>query len=185
MRLLNMVIDQPCRIVEIGCATGNISALFAQSDYTGIDINPSSIEAAKRKHRGASYTFLCNDITRGELPSDSFDCVLLSHTVHHVSDQMAERFCAEAARILRPGGQLVILDMERPSGSAPSVRRLYQRLDRGRYFRTKDEMAALVSRCSALFVHRADIHPTWKWRVRIIDQFLIAAQKRTPPSVQT
>lgn len=176
-RLLNLVISQPCRIIEIGCATGNIASLFNRSDYTGVDTNPASIESAKRKYRSDSHIFLCIDFTRGELPSHSFDYVLLSHTLHHLPNEMVERFCAEAARILRPGGQLVILDMERPSRSEPLIRRLYHRLDRGQYFRTKDEAVALVSECSTLRVNRAEIHPTWKWRVRIIDQFLIAASK--------
>jgi 3-hydroxy-5-methyl-1-naphthoate 3-O-methyltransferase len=50
------------------------------------------------------------------LPGRKFDCVFLSHILHDFDAATASRIVANAARLVRPGGMLVILDVLVPDG---------------------------------------------------------------------
>lgn len=176
-RLLGTAIRQPCSILEIGCATGNIAGMFAASDYTGIDTDQGAIRAAAAKYTARNYRFVCGDITAEVLSGAAYDYVLLSHVVHHVPNQVLHAILRRAEELLAIGGRVVILDMERPGVDDSLPKRLYRRFDRGRFMRTKNEMVARIQADTKIEVERAELHATYKYGLRIIDQYLIIARK--------
>ena len=77
-----------------------------------IDQSPAALEQARersvREGRG-NITFLREDLHRLSLPASALDLVVISQSLHHVESPPA--VLAEAARILKPGGKLVLLEL--------------------------------------------------------------------------
>ena len=88
------------KILDFGCGTGPYRALLtAATDYTGLEYD--SPENRQRKHADIYYDGLTIP-----LEDASFDGVLSTQTLEHVPNP--ERIVAEWARILRPGGHLLL-----------------------------------------------------------------------------
>ena len=67
-RAIQRIIDRPGRILEVGCATGNVAGIFRQSEYVGVDIDQDSIALAALRHPGRNYAFHCLDLLEDALP---------------------------------------------------------------------------------------------------------------------
>ena len=98
------------RLVDVGTGTGRMLALFgAQAAHaTGIDRSPEMLRLARGKLNGAAYDLRQGDI--GALPLDdaSADTVILHQVLHYLP--APEAAIAELARILAPGGRVLIVD---------------------------------------------------------------------------
>lgn len=162
-------------VLEIGCATGNVADVYAGANYTGIDTDARSIRVAAARHAGPGFRFLCGDVRCADLPAGGFDLVVISHTCHHIPDELLCEILKTAHRLLRPAGRLVILDMQRPEPTDPPGKRFYHWLDRGGHFRTLDELCALVVRAASFRITTRELHVCHKAGIRIIDQLLIEA----------
>lgn len=84
------------RIVDIGCGAKPFASLFAPGcDYFGVDFD------------ARTAADLVHDLGQPlPLPSGEADLVILSEAIEHVPDP--ELVLAEAARLLRPGGELFL-----------------------------------------------------------------------------
>jgi arsenite methyltransferase len=67
-------------------------------------------DRAQREDLAARLEFVVGDATRLEFPTGTFDFVVAVQVYLYVED--IERALAEAARVLRPGGRLVIVDTD-------------------------------------------------------------------------
>lgn len=97
------------RVLDVGCASGGLTEALLERGATvvGIDLNPRLIERA-RERLGTRATFRVADIS-ASMPffeSDSFDVVAASLVLHYLADWGPP--LREFARILRPGGALLI-----------------------------------------------------------------------------
>jgi ArsR family transcriptional regulator len=78
----------------------------------GVDRSPEMLEAARRRARGlANVEFEEGVLEALPLADASVDLATLSLVLHYVPDPA--RALAEAARVLRPGGRLVVVDARR------------------------------------------------------------------------
>jgi 2-polyprenyl-3-methyl-5-hydroxy-6-metoxy-1,4-benzoquinol methylase len=119
-------------VLDAGCGVGYGSALLAQlggaSRCMGVDIAPDAIERARADHGSdPRLDFQLGDVTALELPDDRFDVVTCFETIEHIDQAAQERFVAEAARVLRPGGLLIASSPNRaqyPAGNPFHVREL-------------------------------------------------------------
>lgn len=132
------------KVLDVGCGDGTLSeklsALGAQ--VTGIDPNPDMVEKAKRTGCGQ---FFVGDGEPLPFPEDAFDQVV-AMTVLCVSGQ-PDCMVSEMARVLRPGGRLVIGELGKWSLWALS-RRLRAHFgnlfwQQSRFF-TRTELTALL-----------------------------------------
>src|SRR5437763_3303805 len=107
----------PLDVADIGCGEGYLTleaSRWARS-VVGIDRSDEVLERAKalaaRRHI-TNVEWKKGDLARLPLRDESIDVALLSQSLHHASDP--ERAIAETARVLRPGGRLLILDLREP-----------------------------------------------------------------------
>jgi len=104
---------QPDWVVgDLGCGTGQTSAALAPfvARLIAVDSSAAMLHAAKRRLQG----FPTADLRRGELedlPIDDgmLDLALLVLVLHHVPEPA--KALAETARVLKPGGRLLVVDM--------------------------------------------------------------------------
>ncbi|HRP04698.1 MAG TPA: metalloregulator ArsR/SmtB family transcription factor [Opitutaceae bacterium] len=105
----------PIDIADLGAGEGLISQLLARRAKAVwcIDNSPRMIEVGTelaRKNGLSNLTYKLGDIEKVPLPDGSVDLAILSQALHHaIHPQSAVQ---EAFRILRKGGQILILDLK-------------------------------------------------------------------------
>ncbi len=106
------LLDPEATVGDLGCGTGAFASLIAPSvrRVIAVDREPRMLDEA----RSRAEAFANLDVREGELESlpietDELDLVFCLLVLHLVPDP--PRVLAEAARVLRPGGTVVILDM--------------------------------------------------------------------------
>lgn len=105
--------DRPVgRLVDIGTGTGRMIELFGgrAQHALGIDRSPEMLRLARAKlgQAGLSAELRQGDMYALPLPSASADTVILHQVLHYAQQPGAA--VAEAARLLAPGGRLLIVD---------------------------------------------------------------------------
>jgi ArsR family transcriptional regulator len=101
-------------IVDLGAGEGVLSQLIARkaNSVICIDNAPAMVklgEELAREHDFTNLSYKLGDIEKVPLPDESADLALLSQALHHANKP--EAAIAEAFRILRPGGRIVVLDL--------------------------------------------------------------------------
>lgn len=104
----------PLEVADIGCGEGYLAIEAARWAKTvfGIDRSDEVLERAKAlagRRRVANVQWRKGDLSHLPLRDSSVDVALMSQALHHAKDP--EEALAEAVRVLRPGGRLVILDL--------------------------------------------------------------------------
>jgi len=133
------------KILDIGCGPADILDYLPDTNYTGLDISPEYISAAKQRF-GSRGRFYCGDVGLAAIEGEqgSFDLVLAVGVIHHLDDTQAARLFALARRALRPNGRLVTYDgCYVPQQS--SIARWMLSKDRGKFIRTREEYLRLAS----------------------------------------
>lgn len=99
-------------LLDVGCGTGPMIELLSKEytdlHMTGLDLTPDMIEVAQAKHI-PNAQFIVGDSENLPFEEDSFDAVICSNSFHHYPNPQA--FFDGVARVLRPGGRLVLRDM--------------------------------------------------------------------------
>jgi 2-polyprenyl-3-methyl-5-hydroxy-6-metoxy-1,4-benzoquinol methylase len=93
------------RLLDVGCGNGERLELLKQLGWSvkGIDLDRPAVEAAREKGLDTD----CGDLKSMNYPADSFDAVIMSHVIEHVPHP--RELLTECARVLKPGGRLVML----------------------------------------------------------------------------
>ena len=113
-------------VLEVGVGTGLNLALYGpDARLTGIDLSPEMLELARVRalELGREVRLLEGDAQALDLEDQSFDTVVFSLSLCTVPD--VRRAVAEAHRVLRPGGRLLLVEHVR---SPNPVVRLGQRI---------------------------------------------------------
>ena len=98
-------------LLDVGCGTGPMVELlaseFPDGRYTGLDLTPRMIEVANAKGI-ENARFVVGDAENLPFDDESFDAVICANSFHHYPNPQA--FFDGVARVLRPGGKLVLRD---------------------------------------------------------------------------
>ena len=113
-------------IADLGAGEGLVSQLLARraAHVWCIDNSPRMVEVGTElaaKNNLTNLAYKLGDIEAVPLPDGSVDLAILSQALHHA--QHPQKAIDEASRILRPGGQVLILDLK--SHSFERARELY------------------------------------------------------------
>ena len=106
-------------VLDCATGTGDLAIAFRKAvgdtgRVVGIDFVPEMIDLARRK--ASNIEFETGDVTSLRFPDATFDVSSISFGIRNVSDP--KKGLAEMARILRPGGRLVVLEFGQPSNRA-------------------------------------------------------------------
>jgi len=112
------------RSLQIACAYGDFTPQFVrrvEGDGGALDVIdalPVQIANVRRKMRGHVCATLM-DSAELKFADASFDRAVLYLLLHEQPEEWRRRTLAEAARVLKPGGRLVVVDYGRPDWRHP------------------------------------------------------------------
>jgi 2-polyprenyl-3-methyl-5-hydroxy-6-metoxy-1,4-benzoquinol methylase len=173
LKLLGDVVG--LRVLDAGCGDGVLSLTLAErgGQVTGVDADPEMLAAARARIAGAGMDVAFIQGELGGLPfaDDAFDVVVAVTVLCFVPD--AEVALAELARVVRPGGRLVIAELGRWSAWA-IIRGIRGRLGhtvwRAVRHRTAAELRGLVASAGVTVtdVRGAVYYPPVGWLARLL-----------------
>ena len=107
------------QVLDVGCGTGTL-AMEAQrlvggtGRVCGVDPDERQVARARAKaaRRRTPIEVRIGGVEHLDFPEAVFDVVLSTMMLHHLPDDLLERGLAEIARVLKPGGRVVIADFQ-------------------------------------------------------------------------
>ncbi len=117
------------RVLDAGCGVGGSSIWLASergATVVGVNVSPEQVGLARRfvrrRHLEDRVTILQRDYKNTGLPDCSFDVVWACESIAHSPDQRDT--LAEAFRLLKPGGRLIVRDvyLQRPPATPEEER---------------------------------------------------------------
>lgn len=116
-RALNKALGLPSRervrILDVACGTGTSSRAMraAGADVVGLDFSEGMLDVARRT--GSDIEFVAASATELPFADDSFDAATISFGLRNVDHP--ETALREMARVVRPGGQVVVCEFSTPN----------------------------------------------------------------------
>ncbi len=113
------------RTLQIACVYGDLTERLRRRLTTGgsldvVDVLQVQLDNLSRKLPGDPRVGLLHgDSSALDIPSESYDRALLFFLLHEQPERVRRRTLAEALRILKRGGELVIVDYHRPRPGHP------------------------------------------------------------------
>jgi ubiquinone/menaquinone biosynthesis C-methylase UbiE len=107
VRLLDDFIERlpaNSKVLDAGCGAGiPISQMLSEHfDVTGVDFSEAQIELAKKSVLKAK--FICQDMTKLDIPEDSFDGICSYYAIIHIPRKEHQLLLTNFYRMLKPGG---------------------------------------------------------------------------------
>ena len=115
-QLISAIKCQPTKILDLGCGTGSTTLMlkqaFGQALVIGLDLSPYMLVVAdyKTKQAGLNIQWLHGLAENTGLEAADFDLVTACFLLHETPPQISQLILQECFRLLKPGGQLIILD---------------------------------------------------------------------------
>jgi SAM-dependent methyltransferase len=104
------------QVLDVGCGTGEdareIARHYPGVAVVGVDADPERVAEADRLTLGVPrpVEFQVADVTRLPFEAGAFDAVRADRVFHHLADPVTG--LAEMIRVSRPGGRVVVSDLE-------------------------------------------------------------------------
>ncbi len=120
------------QVLDVGCGTGTLAMDVARrvgraGRVAGVDPGTEQIARARAKaaRRHVPIEFQIGVIEQLPFPDQTFDVVLSTLMMHHLPTPLKRQGLAEIARVLKPGGRLIIADFKRKKDRAGQAARFH------------------------------------------------------------
>ena len=118
------------RVLDCATGTGDLALAFRRTgaEVVGTDFSPAMLVQAREKSRaaGLEVTFETADALALPYPDASFDVASISFGIRNVDDPV--KCLQEMARVVKPGGKVLVLEFGQPRGLWGAMYRLYSRV---------------------------------------------------------
>ena len=120
-RMPAMTTVQPHRILDVACGTGESTLAwhrrYPHARITSVDVSPYMLAIARPKLKRIADV-RCVDAEHLPFDDASFDVVTASLLFHELPTRAARNVLAEMRRVVRPGGEIAIMEPYRAGGRA-------------------------------------------------------------------
>ncbi|RZK57235.1 MAG: class I SAM-dependent methyltransferase [Pedobacter sp.] len=130
------------QLLEIGVGNGSHLKLYKTHQVTGIDTSVSMLEVAK-KHKTENIQLLQMNGEKLLFPDQTFDYVILSHVIAVVD--FPEKVLEETYRVLKPDGQLFILNHFTPNNWLRHIDKVFQVFSKAFHFKSVFHIDSLTT----------------------------------------
>ena len=125
--------DPQARVLDLCCGTGDMTAALlavrapsnASVPIIGLDFSGEMLSRARTKYPAPHILWVEGDAMRLPYPDDTFDLVTAAFGFRNLTDYAAG--LREIHRVLRPGGQIGILEANQPEGLSALIYNAYFR----------------------------------------------------------
>ena len=114
LHAMGALLEESWIVADLGCGTGELAANLAPfvRQVIGVDSSAEMLDAARDRLAARQNVELRRgQLERLPLEDESVDAVTMCLVLHHVPDPTS--VFAEIARVLRPGGKALLIDMQR------------------------------------------------------------------------
>jgi len=107
--------DRPFRLLDVGCGTGHLlrmlGAALPEAKLFGVDLSPHYLARARETlPRELDVSLVCENAEQLPFPDGHFDAATNLYLVHELPADVRARILTETARVVRPGGLVVVAD---------------------------------------------------------------------------
>ncbi len=111
-------IQSGMKVLDLGCGTGTLTLMIKRAhpkaDVSGLDGDPQVLDIARDKSRGTDIRWDEGLASSLPYPDSTFDRVVTSLVIHHLVTEDKRRAFKEIYRVLKPRGELHIIDFGAP-----------------------------------------------------------------------
>ena len=114
--VVKAITGNPRKIIDLGCGTGSTTIMLKQAnpdaEVVGLDLSPQMLVMAEYKARQAQLDiqWLHGLAEATNFDDGEFDVVTASLLFHETPTHISQAILKEGFRLLKPGGQIIILD---------------------------------------------------------------------------
>lgn len=131
-KLIQQANIQPqMKVLDLGCGTGTLTIMTKRNhpdtQVTGIDGDSEVLRIAQEKSRGTDIQWDEGLASSLPYPDSTFDRVVTSLVIHHLAKEDKRRAFKEIYRVLKPRGELYVLDFGAPHSSFTRIMTTYMR----------------------------------------------------------
>lgn len=131
-RLTSQANIQPgMTVLDLGCGTGTLTLMIKRAhpnaDVTGLDGDPQVLDIARDKSRGVNIQWDEGLASSLPYPDSVFDRVVTSLVIHHLVTEDKRQAFKQVYRVLKPHGELHLVDFGPPHSSLTRMIRKFLR----------------------------------------------------------
>jgi ubiquinone/menaquinone biosynthesis C-methylase UbiE len=114
--LIEQIRVKPEYILDLGCGTGSTAIMlqekFPHAQVIGLDLSPYMLMVAdyKATEKGLPLKWTHGDAKTTNFKNNNFDLITISLLFHETPVKISQLILQECFRVLKPGGELIILD---------------------------------------------------------------------------
>jgi len=107
-RILKFLPKNAINALDLGSGDGYLSCLLAERgiQVTSIDLSANRLQKFEQQAKQLKITQIQGDITKVDLPSESFDLVVSSEVIEHIRNY--QKVLKEAYSLLKNGGYFIV-----------------------------------------------------------------------------